>query len=131
MQGFARQREVGFAERLGQGRMRVHQVRDVVGGRLPVVDQLCLTDELTDPISDEMDSHDGSVGPGTDNLHPTRRLEDAALAVATQVVDGGGDVTVPLDGLGLGQPDRSNLGVGVGDAGNPTVRDRHTIEAGQ
>ena len=46
VQGFARQREVGFAERLGLGRMRVHQVRDVVGGRLPVVDQLGLTDLL-------------------------------------------------------------------------------------
>ena len=60
------ERQVGLAECLVLGGVRVHQGRDVLRVRLPVVDQLGLADELADPVSHEVD---------TDH----RRLEEARL----------------------------------------------------
>src|SRR5262249_13193617 len=79
------QRQVGLAEGFVLGRVSVHQRGDVVGVRLPVVDQLCLTDELADPVADQMDAHHGTV-LARDELDEALGHQDLALAVAPEVV---------------------------------------------
>ena len=58
MQRLAGQREVRFAEGLVLGGMRVHERRDVLGVRLPAVDQLGLADQLADAVADQVDADD-------------------------------------------------------------------------
>src|SRR5215472_10539050 len=51
VQGLAGQREMGFADDLGLGRVRVDQLGHIRGFRVPVVDQLALGDKLADPAA--------------------------------------------------------------------------------
>ena len=90
MQRLAGQGQVGLAEGLVLGGVRVHERRDVLGVRLPAVDQLGLADELADPVADQVDADDGAV-LAADELDEALRLEDLALAVAAEVVGQGLD----------------------------------------
>src|SRR5690348_16416220 len=59
-----------------------------------------------------------------DQLHESRRTEDLALAVAGQVVGEGLDLAVTLPCLLLGESDRGDLGIAVGDPGDARLVDR-------
>ena len=61
MQGLAGEGQVGLAERLVLGGVGVDERGDVLGVRLPAVDQLGLADQLADPVADEVDADDRSV----------------------------------------------------------------------
>ena len=116
MQRLAGQGQVGLAERLVLGGVGVDQGCHVVGVGLPAVDQLGLADQLADPVADEVDAEDRPVGAAYE-LDEALGLQDLALAVAAEVVGEALDPvgTVGLDGLGLGEADGGDLGVGVGD----------------
>src|SRR3712207_3249608 len=130
VQRLAGEREVGLAQGLALRRVRVDEGGDVVGLGLPVVDQLRLGDQLTDPAADHVHADHGAV----DGLHELDRaggLEDLAAAFAAQVVGEGLDLAEALLGLRLGETDRGDLGVGVGDPRDTGVVDRGGLEAGQ
>ena len=71
------ERQVRLAERLVLGRVRVYQLGDLGGERLPVVDQLGLADLLADPAADHVQPDDGTV-LDADELDEARGLEDLA-----------------------------------------------------
>ena len=56
MQGFAGEQQVRLAEGFVLGGVGVHERGDVVGVRLPAVDQLSLADQLADPVADQVDA---------------------------------------------------------------------------
>src|SRR5688572_19661554 len=71
VQRFAGQGEVGLAEGLVLGRVGVHERGDVLGLRVPVVDQLRLADQLADPRADHVDAHHragGALAAGLDQF---------------------------------------------------------------
>ena len=61
MQRLAGQREVRLAEGFALGRVHVDERCDVLGERLPVVDQLGLADQLADACPDDVDADDRTV----------------------------------------------------------------------
>ncbi len=85
VQRLAGEREVRLAQRLVLGRVRVDERGDVLGVRLPVVDQLGLADQLADPGADHVDADHRAVLLA-DQLDEARGLQDLALAVAAEVV---------------------------------------------
>src|SRR5215510_5871215 len=91
VQRLARQREMCLADRLGLGGVRVDERSDLDGHRFPVVDQLGLGDELADPGADHVDAEYRTVLFRYE-LDRALRLEDLALAVATEVVGQCGDL---------------------------------------
>ena len=106
------------------------QRRDVVGVRLPAVDQLRLADELADPVADHVDAEHGAVDEA-DQLDEALGLEDLALAVAAQVVGHRGDrVAVALASGRLVEADRRDLRVRVGHPRDAGLVDRSRLEAG-
>ena len=113
MQGLAGEREVGLAERLVLGGVGVHERGDVVGVRLPVVDELGLADQLADPVADQVDADDRAV-LAADQLDEALGLEDLALAVAAEVVgqrlDAVGAVLLARPRPRRGRPRRSRGG---------------------
>src|SRR5262249_18832186 len=78
VQGFAGQRQVRFADRLGLGGVRVDELGDLAGQRLPVVDELGLRDQLADPAAHQVGAEHRAVLDG-DQLHRAGGLEDLAL----------------------------------------------------
>src|SRR6476469_10151887 len=97
--------------------------RHVLWVRLPVVDQLRLTDKLADPLADHRDTHHGAVGR-LDELDAAGRLQDLALAVTAQRVGGGVRAAGLLLRLRLGEPDGRDLRLAVGDARDARLIDR-------
>src|SRR6185312_6969625 len=132
VQWLAGQREVGLAHCLGLRRVGMDELRDLAGQRLPVVDQLGLGQQLPDPAADHVHADHGAVLL-LDQLDRARGLQDLALAVGGEVEGERLDLlrAVLLDGLGLGEPDRGDLGLGVGDPGDAGVVDRHHRQAGE
>jgi hypothetical protein len=122
--------QVRLAQGLVLRRVGVHELRHLGRVRLPVVDELRLADELTDPGADHVHAdHRAVLHP--DQLHEAGRLEDLALAVATQVVVVGLHlVAVLLLGLRLGQPDGGQLRVGVGDPRDAGLVDHGRVHPG-
>src|SRR5665647_2067882 len=123
------QRQVGFAEGFVLGRVRVDELGDVGGQRLPVVDQLGLADLLAHTGADHVDTDDRAVLLA-DQLDEALGPQDLALAVAAEVVVVGLDLAELLLGLGLGVADGGDLGVAVGDAGYAHLVDHRRVEAG-
>src|ERR1035441_5750795 len=64
-----------------------------------VVEQLRLSDQLTDPVADHVHAEDLSLG-SLDHFDCPRGLQDLALAVAGQVVGHGGDGLTVLPARG-------------------------------
>lgn len=124
MERLARQSEHRFAEGLVLRGVRVDERCDVFGVGLPVDGELRLADELADACADHVDADDGAVDDAHD-LDGARGAEDRRLAVAGEVVVVGRDLVgaVLLDGLGGGEPDGGDLGVGVGDLRDVRVFD--------
>src|SRR4051812_24708115 len=131
VQRLAGQDHRGLADGLGQGRVRVDQLGDLFGQGLPVVDQLRLGDQVTDPAADHVHADDGAAVGLPDQLHRAGGLEDRRPAVAGEVVGGGLDVAVLLPRLRLGEPDRGGPGLGVGDPRDAGVVDRDHRQPGQ
>src|ERR1035437_2235506 len=114
--------------------MRVNEFGDVVGVGLPVVDQLCLTHQLADSCAHHVYPHDGAsivLAAHADQLDTPGGPEDLALAVPGEVVDHGADLAVLLLGLRLGEADRGDLRVAVGDLRDAGLVDRCRVEASQ
>src|SRR3954452_18577788 len=99
--------------------MSVHQRRDVLGMRLPVVDQLGLADALAGPGSDDVHAEHRTVLLA-DQLDEPGRLGALSPAMPAGVV--GGDlhasVAVLIPSRALVEPDRGDLGGAVGDPRN-------------
>src|SRR5512146_2053522 len=106
-----------LAEGLVLGGVGVHQRSDVLGVRLPVVDQLRLAHELSGAGADDVDADHGAVGD-PDELDETLGLEDLALAAAGQVVCAWllRVLTLRWPGGPRAAAPRGDLGVAVGDA---------------
>src|SRR6266851_9077870 len=92
MEGLSGEREVRFAKRLRLGRVRVDELRYVSRQRFPVVDELTLGDQLTDPGTHQVDAQDRArlagrpAAGGGDDLRRPLGLQDDALAVPAEVV---------------------------------------------
>ena len=131
VQRLAGQQQVRLADRLGLGRVRVDELGDLAGQRLPVVDQLRLGDQFADPVTDDVDAEYRAVLLGHE-LDRALGLEDLALAVAGQVVGERRDLVraVAFGRLCLGEADGRHLRVGVGDARDAGVVDRDDRQAG-
>src|SRR5699024_6535432 len=129
VQGFAGERERRLSERLVLRRMRVDELCDVFGERLPVDGQRRLADLLAHPVADHVDSEERAALLA-DELDDAGGCEDLALTVAAEVVLVGFDVAIFLTSLLLGEPDRCDLGVAVRDPRDPGVDDRHRVEPG-
>src|SRR5690606_14707331 len=123
----AGEREVRFPERLVLGGVSVHECGDVLCLGVPVVDELGLADELADAGADHVDADDRArraLGARLDELDGALGLEDLALAVAREVVHERLDVAVLLPRLRLGEADRGDLRLAVGDARDARLVDR-------
>ena len=130
VQWLAGEREVRLAERLVLRRVGVDERGDVLGVGLPVHDELGLADQLADAGADHVHADDRAVLLAHD-LDDAGRAEDLALAVAAEVVLVGLDVVaVLLLGLRLGEADRGDLGVAVGDPRDARVDRPARVEPG-
>src|SRR5580704_16494773 len=100
MKRLAREGEVRLADGLGLGRVRVDELGNVGGRRLPVVDELRLGDQLADASAHQVDAEDAAAASFGDDLRRAGGLQDGALAVALEVVDELGDLNPALGGGG-------------------------------
>jgi len=102
VQRFARERKVGFAERLVLGGVSMDERGHVLRVGVPVGDQLGLADELPDARTHHVYA-DHRTTRDAHQLHETLGREDLTLAVAAEVVGQGLDVlrAVLVDRLGL------------------------------
>ena len=100
MQGLPGECEVGLADRLALRGVHVDQLGDLGRESLPVVDELCLADQLAHPGAHHVDADDWPV-LGPDHLDEALRPQDLALGVAGEVVGEGLDTVgaVSLGGL--------------------------------
>lgn len=130
MEWLPRQREHRFTQRFVLGGVRVDERRDIGGQGLPGDGQLGLTDQLADAVADHVHTDHRSGVAGSDDLDPTRRLQNLALAVAREVVHDGRDVAVPFAGGILGEADGRDLGVRVRHPRNEMLGHGNGIEAG-
>src|SRR5579872_1449690 len=105
-------------ERLGQRRVRLDELGDLVGRCLPVDGEVSLAELLGDPRPDHVHSEE-APGPAVgqllgDDLHdPVRLAEDAGTAVAAEGVLLHDDVEAGRFGVLLGEPDEGHLRVAV------------------
>src|SRR5690242_15206068 len=124
VQRLAGQHHRRLADDLGQRRVRVHELGDLLRQGLPVVDQLALGDEVAGPAAHDVHADDGSAVGNADQLGGAGGLEDLRAAVAGEVVGRRLDPAVLLLGLRLGEAHGSDLGLGVGDPRDAGVVDR-------
>src|SRR5664280_3219510 len=115
-----------LAERLRQGRVRLEELGDLVGGRLPVDGQVPRTELLGHPRPDHVDPEDPPGGPigtalGHDLHHSLGLSDDAGPAVAPEGIHLDHDVEARLFGSRLGQTGECDLGMAVDGPGHPVV----------
>src|SRR5215211_166243 len=101
--------QVGLADGLGQGRVRVDELGDVDRQGLPVVDQHGLGDQVGDPGPDQVDPEHRAV-LGRDHLDDPAQAVDQALGRAVERELVHNHLVALLLGLGLGEADRGHLG---------------------
>ncbi len=70
MERFTGQGEMSLAQGFVLGWVGVHEGRDVLGVRLPAVDELGLADQLADAVTDEVDADDGPSVRGPASRSP-------------------------------------------------------------
>src|SRR5664280_2646863 len=119
-----------LAERLRQGRVRLDELGDLVGGRLPVDGQVSRAELLGHPRPDHVDPENPPGCPigsafGHDLHHPLGIADDAGPAVAAEGILLDDHVVAGLTGGGLGQPGEGHLGMAVDGPRDPLVGDRH------
>src|SRR6267142_2902606 len=120
----------GFADGLGEGRMRVNRPDELLNRAFEPQRQHRLGDQLRRSRPDHVDAEDLIVFPVGDDLHEPFALACHFRAAEDAEREGSDThVVALLPGLGLGQSDAANLGIAIGAARHVVVVDRPDVLA--